>query len=123
MDHEPEGATEVVGALRGHPVAHAAKCLLLMAKVDKRTRRFVLAVGPGDRRVDLAAVRRVDRYVPAATLAADDRTSSPASRAGSGSWRSVSSRILRLGACHLLKLAGWCRSCGCVRSPRPHRRR
>lgn len=40
-------------------MAHAAKCLLLMVKVDKRTRRFVLAVVPGDRRVDLTAVRRL----------------------------------------------------------------
>lgn len=65
VDHEPEGATDVVGALRGHPVAHAAKCLLLMAKVDKRTRRFVLAVGPGDQRhlglddlLDLVGIHR-----------------------------------------------------------------
>jgi Ala-tRNA(Pro) deacylase len=30
IDHPPEGTTEVVSAMRGHPVAHAAKCILLM---------------------------------------------------------------------------------------------
>ncbi|WP_282700407.1 YbaK/EbsC family protein [Streptomyces sp. CC219B] len=57
LDHEPEGATEAVCALRGHPAAQAAKCLVLRVKVDRRTTRHVLAVVPGDRRVDLDAVR------------------------------------------------------------------
>ncbi|MCL2586592.1 MAG: YbaK/prolyl-tRNA synthetase associated domain-containing protein [Streptosporangiales bacterium] len=57
IDHEPAGATDVVSALRGHPLAQAAKCLLIMVKVDRRTRRYVLAVVPGDRSVDLAAVK------------------------------------------------------------------
>lgn len=43
--------------MRGNPAAAAAKCLLLTVKLDRHTRRFVLAVVPGDRRVDLAAVR------------------------------------------------------------------
>ncbi|KAB2975435.1 YbaK/prolyl-tRNA synthetase associated domain-containing protein [Streptomyces sp. SS1-1] len=57
VDHEPEGATEAVCALRGHPASEAAKCLVLRVKVDRRTTRHVLAVVPGDRRVDLDAVR------------------------------------------------------------------
>jgi Ala-tRNA(Pro) deacylase len=57
IDHEPEGATEAVCALRGHPASEAAKCIVLRVKVDRRTTRHVLAVVPGDRRVDLAAVR------------------------------------------------------------------
>jgi Ala-tRNA(Pro) deacylase len=46
-----------VSALRGHRPAEAAKCLVLIVKVDRRTTRYVLAVVPGDRRVDLGAVR------------------------------------------------------------------
>jgi Ala-tRNA(Pro) deacylase len=57
IDHAPEGGTEAVSALRGHPVSEAAKCLVLRVKVDRRTTRHVLAVIPGDRRVDLDAVR------------------------------------------------------------------
>ncbi|MEO3751199.1 YbaK/EbsC family protein [Streptomyces sp. B6B3] len=65
IDHEPDGTTETVSALRGHPVADAAKCLVLRAKTDRRTTRYVLAVVPGDRRVDLAAIRALfgARYV------------------------------------------------------------
>jgi Ala-tRNA(Pro) deacylase len=65
IDHEPDGTTESVSALRGHPAAEAAKCLVLIVKLDRRTTRYVLAVVPGDRRVDLAAVRRLyaARYV------------------------------------------------------------
>ena len=32
IEHAPEGRTEVVSALRGHPLAHAAKCLILLVK-------------------------------------------------------------------------------------------
>ncbi|MGW1074903.1 YbaK/EbsC family protein [Streptomyces sp. NPDC002537] len=65
MDHEPEGSTEAVSALRGHPVSQAAKCIVLIVKVDRRVTRYVLAVVPGDRRVDLGAVRTLfsARYV------------------------------------------------------------
>ena len=57
IDHEPEGRTEVVSALRGHALAHAAKCLILMVKIGKKQTRYVLAVVPGDARLDLAAVK------------------------------------------------------------------
>jgi Ala-tRNA(Pro) deacylase len=57
VEHAPEGRTEMVSALRGHPLAHAAKCLILLARTGKRQARYVLAVVPGDARLDLAAVR------------------------------------------------------------------
>ncbi|MFP3969377.1 YbaK/EbsC family protein [Actinomadura fulvescens] len=57
IDHEPEGRTELVSAMRGNDVAAAAKCIVVMVKLDKKTKRFVLAVVPGDRRVDLGAVK------------------------------------------------------------------
>ncbi|MET7730517.1 YbaK/EbsC family protein [Streptomyces sp. NPDC005402] len=65
IDHEPEGTTEAVCALRGHPSSEAAKCIVLRVKVDRRTTRHVLAVVPGDRRVDLDAIRTLfaARYV------------------------------------------------------------
>lgn len=65
IDHEPEGVTDKVSALRGHPLSQAAKCIILRVKVDRRTTRHILAVVPGDRRVDLDAVRALysARYV------------------------------------------------------------
>ncbi|WP_435130697.1 YbaK/EbsC family protein [Actinacidiphila sp. bgisy144] len=57
LDHAPQGATELVSALRGNSLAQAAKCIVVMVKVGKKVTRYVLAVVPGDRRVDLAAVK------------------------------------------------------------------
>jgi Ala-tRNA(Pro) deacylase len=57
IDHAPEGRTDLVSALRGHDVALAAKCLVVMVKVGKKQSRYVLAVVPGTARVDLQAVR------------------------------------------------------------------
>ncbi len=65
IDHAPEGTTDAVSALRGHPASEAAKCIVLRVKVDRRTTRHVLAVVPGDRRLDLDAIRALfaARYV------------------------------------------------------------
>jgi Ala-tRNA(Pro) deacylase len=57
IDHAPEGRTEIVSAMRGNALAQAAKCLILMVKLGKKTTRYVLAVIPGDARLDLGAVK------------------------------------------------------------------
>ncbi|MGW0249122.1 YbaK/EbsC family protein [Nocardia goodfellowii] len=57
IDHAPEGRTQQVSALRGHDLALAAKCLIVMVKIGKKQTRYVLAVVPGDARVDLQAIR------------------------------------------------------------------
>ena len=57
IEHAPEGRTELVSALRGHALALAAKCLILLVKLGKKQTRYVLAVVPGDARLDLAAVK------------------------------------------------------------------
>jgi Ala-tRNA(Pro) deacylase len=57
IDHAPEGRTDVVSALRGHALASAAKCLILLVKTGKKQTRYVLAVVPGDARLDLSAVK------------------------------------------------------------------
>lgn len=57
IDHEPEGQTELVSALRGNPLAAAAKCLVVMVKLGKKKSHYVLAVVPGDARLDLTAVK------------------------------------------------------------------
>ncbi|WP_281257020.1 YbaK/EbsC family protein, partial [Streptomyces alboverticillatus] len=57
IEHEPEGGTEAVSRLRGHELHQAAKCIVVMVKLGKKVTRYVLAVVPGDRRVDLAAIK------------------------------------------------------------------
>jgi len=57
IDHPPEGRTELVSAMRGHDAAQAAKCLIVMVKTGKKQARYVLAVVPGDARLDLQAVK------------------------------------------------------------------
>lgn len=57
IDHEPEGRTELVSAMRGNALAQAAKCLVVLVKVGKKQSRYVLAVVPGDARLDLAALK------------------------------------------------------------------
>lgn len=56
--HAPEGRTEIVSALRGHRIDHAAKCMIVMVKFGKKTTRYVLAVVPGDSRSTWARSRR-----------------------------------------------------------------
>ena len=57
IDHQPEGQTDKVSAMRGHPVAAAAKCIILIVKIGKKSSRFVLAVVPGNARVDTGKVK------------------------------------------------------------------
>ncbi len=59
IDHASEGQTDLVSAMRGHPVAQAAKCIVLIVKLGKKTTRFVLAVVPGDARVDVNRLRAI----------------------------------------------------------------
>ncbi|MET8771298.1 YbaK/EbsC family protein [Streptomyces sp. NPDC004658] len=56
IDHPPEGRTVQASALRGHPLRQAAKCLVLRVAGGPAGRGHVLAVVPGDRRVDTDAV-------------------------------------------------------------------
>lgn len=57
IDHAPEGRTEFVSPLRGNKLSQAAKCLILMVKVGKKVTRYVLAVVPGDAKVNVQAVK------------------------------------------------------------------
>lgn len=59
LRHEAEGQTERASALRGNLLRDAAKCLVLLVKVGKKQSRYVLAVVPGDARLDLAAIREL----------------------------------------------------------------
>lgn len=57
IDHPPEGQTDKVSALRGHPVEAAGKCIILIVKLGRKVTRFILAVVPGNARVDTGKIR------------------------------------------------------------------
>lgn len=57
INHEPEGRTRTVSRLRGHPLAQAAKCIVVEVHISERSSEYVLAVVPGHLMVDLEAVR------------------------------------------------------------------
>jgi Ala-tRNA(Pro) deacylase len=57
INHLPEGRTEIVSTMRGNVLSQAAKCIVLMVKLGKRVTKYVLAVIPGDARLDLNAVK------------------------------------------------------------------
>jgi Ala-tRNA(Pro) deacylase len=57
IDHAPEGRTEIVSGMRGNLLSQAAKCIILMVKIGKKVTRYILAVVPGDARVDLNTVK------------------------------------------------------------------
>jgi Ala-tRNA(Pro) deacylase len=55
--HAPEGRTEVVSQMRGHPLDQAAKCIVMMVKIGKKTTKYVLGVVPGDALVNLNVIK------------------------------------------------------------------
>ena len=57
IEHEPEGRTELVSIMRGNRLSQAAKCIVLMVKIGKKITKYILAVVPGDAKVDLQAVK------------------------------------------------------------------
>ncbi|TVL91425.1 YbaK/EbsC family protein [Streptomyces sp. SAJ15] len=57
IDHPPEGRTEIVSPMRGNDVSEAAKCIVVMVKLGKKVTKYVLAVVPGDVRVDLGSIK------------------------------------------------------------------
>src|SRR5437762_3608150 len=59
IDHPEEGRCEIVSPMRGHDVSHAAKCMILMVKIGKKDKRFVLGVVPGNAKINLNAVKEL----------------------------------------------------------------
>jgi Ala-tRNA(Pro) deacylase len=59
IDHPPEGRTELVSPMRGNKISQAAKCIVMMVKIGKKTTKYVLGVVPGDAKIDLNAVKEL----------------------------------------------------------------
>ncbi|MFH8976420.1 YbaK/EbsC family protein [Streptomyces sp. NPDC017890] len=56
LSHPPQGRTDLASTLRGHRLEQAAKSLVMRVALSRKRRRYVIAVVPGDRRVDRAAL-------------------------------------------------------------------
>ncbi|WP_234580930.1 YbaK/EbsC family protein [Micromonospora sp. MH99] len=72
LDHRPEGRTTEVSALRGHPAGQAAKCIVVRLKITKKESRYVLAVVPGDQRLNLDRLK--EQYQARHAMFADAAT-------------------------------------------------
>ena len=59
IDHAPEGRTDIVSPMRGNKVSQAAKCIVVMVKLSKKDKKYILAVVPGDAKVDLNAIKNM----------------------------------------------------------------
>jgi Ala-tRNA(Pro) deacylase len=57
MEHQPAGPTDVASAIRGNRLQEAAKAMVLIAVKGKKEREYILAVVPGNRRINFKAVR------------------------------------------------------------------
>ncbi|MBM2619535.1 YbaK/prolyl-tRNA synthetase associated domain-containing protein [Actinoplanes sp. LDG1-06] len=57
ISHSPGATTEEASRFRGHDPAAAAKSIILCVRKTRKESRYVLAVVPGDRRVDFRRVR------------------------------------------------------------------
>ena len=57
IDHGAEGRTDIVSEMRGNKPSQAAKCIIVMVKVGKKITKYVLGVVPGDKRINLNAVK------------------------------------------------------------------
>lgn len=80
IEHEPEGVTEAVSRLSGYDPRQAAKCMVMMVKIDKKVTRYAAAVIRGDKRVDFAKVKALfgGTYVAFASKEAAEKLSGTA---------------------------------------------
>lgn len=58
VEHEPEGRTEFIAAIRGNRIEQSIKSIVVQARVSKKENLYCLANVPGDCRVDLEGIKR-----------------------------------------------------------------
>ena len=56
--HEPEGRCEAISKIRGNALSQAMKAMVVMAKMNKKDRKYFLAILPGDRCLDMNAIKK-----------------------------------------------------------------
>ena len=58
IEHESEGRTELIAAIRGNRLEQAIKSMVVQVRLTRKDNRYCLANVPGSRRVDLEAIRK-----------------------------------------------------------------
>jgi Ala-tRNA(Pro) deacylase len=71
IEHAPEGRTDIASALRGNSLAQAAKSIVVRVSITKKRGKYLLAVIPGDRYVDLTRLSELVGGTKAAFAARD----------------------------------------------------
>lgn len=83
IQHGEEGRTDIASTLRRNPLAQAAKSIVIRVSITKRKGRYLLAVIPGDKYVDLARLSHLIGGIKAAFAARDVAERLTASVSGS----------------------------------------
>jgi len=61
VKHEPEGRCDVISEIRGNKLSQAMKAIVIKAKITKKQRKYYLVVVPGDRLLDMEAIKEFAR--------------------------------------------------------------
>lgn len=56
-EHQAEGRSEQIAAIRGNQPYQAMKAIIVMAKLSKKERKYYLAIIPGNKMLDLEAIK------------------------------------------------------------------
>lgn len=72
-EHEAEGRTEVISKIRGNELRQGLKAMVIMAKLNKKDRKYFLAVIPGDQSLDMNAIKNYSHALDSVMFAPIDR--------------------------------------------------
>lgn len=72
-EHEGEGRCDVISKIRGNELGQAMKAMVIMAKMNKKDRKYYLAVIPGNQSLDMNAIKRFSGALEGVMLAPADR--------------------------------------------------
>lgn len=72
-EHEAEGRCEEVSKIRGNELGQALKALVIMAKLNRKDRRYYLVVLPADKSLDMNAIKKYSGALEGVMLAPADR--------------------------------------------------
>lgn len=73
VEHQAEGRTEAISKIRGNELCQGLKAMVIMAKLTKKDRKYFLAVFPGDKLLDMNAIKKYSQAQDAVMLAPADR--------------------------------------------------
>lgn len=73
VDHVPEGRSEIISKIRGNDLSQALKAMVVMAKLNKKDRKYFLAIIPADKSLNMNAIKVYSGAQDSVMLAPIDR--------------------------------------------------